>query len=152
MIVYLETSALVKRYVAEAGSGEVGELIAQADAVGTTLITRVEVATALTRAARVGLLTHEQARAVLGVFRAQWADLIRLQLTETIIARADALAWDRSLPGTDALHLAAALGWQETLGESVTFATFGRTLWQAAAAAGLAAWPQEMRPVNLDAP
>ncbi len=144
MIVYLDASALLKRYIAEAGSAEVGELIARADAVATALITRAEVAAALARAARLGMLTHEQARAVLGVFRAQWPDLIRLQLTETIIARADIQAWDRNLRSSGALHLAAALAWQEMLGEPVTFATFGRTLWQAAASAGLTPWPQEV--------
>ena len=35
MIVYVDAGALVKRYVAEAGSAEVGELIGQASAVGT---------------------------------------------------------------------------------------------------------------------
>lgn len=37
MILYLDASALVKRYIAEAGSAEVGEAIAKAEMVGTVL-------------------------------------------------------------------------------------------------------------------
>jgi predicted nucleic acid-binding protein len=37
MIAYLDASALVKRYVAEAGSAEVGGLVSQAEAVGTAI-------------------------------------------------------------------------------------------------------------------
>lgn len=141
MIVYLDSTALVKRYIAEVGSTEVAQLIENAAVVGTTVISRAEISGALAKAARLGLLPHEQARAVLDVFRAQWNDLVRLQLTETIVARADAQAWDRRLRGTAALHLAAALVWQEALGAAVTFATFDRSLWQAANGAGLTAWP-----------
>ena len=47
MIVYLDASALVKRYVAERGSRETGDLSASADVVATSLVSRAEVATAL---------------------------------------------------------------------------------------------------------
>ena len=40
MILFLGASALVKRYVAEAGSAEVGAAISQAALTGTTLISR----------------------------------------------------------------------------------------------------------------
>ena len=47
---------------------------------------------AVAKAARVGALSHAEAGAALQVFSMQWADLIRLQLTETVVARAAALA------------------------------------------------------------
>jgi predicted nucleic acid-binding protein len=91
MILYLDSSALVKRYVREAGSTEVEELIVQADAVGTGLIGRAEVAAALARAGRIGYLGRDDAEAALQVFRAQWCRLARLQLTEPLLARAAGL-------------------------------------------------------------
>jgi predicted nucleic acid-binding protein len=141
MILYLDSSALVKRYIREAGSGEVEGLIAQADVVGTGLVTRAEVSAALARAARLDWLRRDDAEAALLVFRAQWPRLARLQLTEPLLARADALAWDYGLRGHSAVHLAAALVWQETVREPVTLATFDRELWRAGQAAGLAVWP-----------
>ena len=38
MIVYLDASALVKRYVVESGSVEVGKLNGDAEALGTTRV------------------------------------------------------------------------------------------------------------------
>jgi len=144
MILYLDSSALVKRYIGETGSTEVEELIAQADAVGICLIGRAEVAAALARAVRLGYLERDDAEAALQVFRAQWHRLARLQLTEPLLARADALAWDHGLRGYDAVHLAAALYWQETLGEPVTLATFDRELWRAGQRSGLSLWPVDL--------
>ena len=143
MIVYLDASALVKRYVAEAGSPEVGQLLARADVVGTAAISRAEVAAALAKAVRVSTLTRDEAEAALQVFRAEWTDLVRLQLTEVILAQADTLAWDYGLRGYDAVHLAVARFWQSSLGEPVTLATYDRQLWKAGGAAGLVVWPRD---------
>ncbi len=140
MIVYLDASALVKRYVAEVGSTEVDQLLARADVVGTVAISRAEVAAALAKAARVGTLRRDEAEAAVQVFRAEWVDLVRLQLTEVILAQDDTLAWEVGLRGYDAVHLAVARSWQSSLGEPVTLATYDRQLWQAAGAAGLVAW------------
>jgi len=144
VIVYLDASALVKRYVAEAGSPEVSALIAEASAVGTAVLSRAEVAAALARAVRVKLVTKDAAAAALKVFTAEWEHLIRLQLTEALAARAGALAWEHGLRGYDAVHLATALFWRETLGEPVAVATFDRELWSGARASGLAAWPKAL--------
>jgi len=141
VILYLDASALVKRYVAEAGSADVARLIAAADIVGTAVISRAEVSAALAKAARMGLLLRPEAEAALQVFRAQWADLVRLQLTEVVLAQADDLAWEHGLRGYEAIHLAVARFWQASLGEPVTLATFDRQLWQAGADAGLIPWP-----------
>jgi predicted nucleic acid-binding protein len=145
MILYLDASALVKRYIAEAGSAEVGRLIARTDAVGTSVISRAEVAAALAKAVRVGLLSRDDAGAALQVFRAQWVDLVRLQLTETVVARADALAWEHGLRGYDAVHLGAALFWQDTIGEPITLATFDHQLWQKGEIVGLVVWPEDLK-------
>ncbi|NLE99981.1 MAG: type II toxin-antitoxin system VapC family toxin [Anaerolineales bacterium] len=150
MILYLDASALVKRYVAELGSPEVGHVISSADVVGTATISRPEVAAALARAARTGALTEEEASACLQVFRAEWPNLMRVQVTEMVVTRADALAWEHGLRGYDAVHLAAASLWQDGLGEGVTFSTFDRRLWEAAGRAGLACHPADL-PALLDA-
>ena len=58
------------------------------------------------------------------------------------------MAWDFDLRGYDAVHLAAALLWQETIGEPVTLATFDRQLWQAGGRAGLSVWPENFGQVT----
>jgi len=148
VILYLDASALVKRYVAEVGSAEVKRLIAEAASMGTAVVSRAEVAAALAKAARVGLLSREEAGAALQAFRAEWANLVRLQLTEVIVTEADTLAWEQGLRDRGAVHLAAARFWQASLAEPVTLATFDRQLWQAGVATGLLTWPPDLGPLT----
>jgi hypothetical protein len=61
-----------------------------------------------------------------------------------LIARADILAWELDLRGYDAVHLASALLWQDSLGRKVTMATFDRKLWQAAEERGLSPFPEDL--------
>ena len=144
MILYLDASALVKRYTAEPGTPEVNAAITKAEIVGTALISRAETAAALSKAVRVGALTRQAATSALQVFRSEWPNLVRIQTTEMLIAQADTLAWELGLRGYDAVHLAAALLWQDSIGREVTLATFDRQLWQAAGKRGLLPFPQDL--------
>ena len=141
---YFDASALVKRYVAEAGSPEVEALINEAQAIGTAVISRAEVAAALARAARAGIVTREAGAKALQAFNADWEHLVRLQLGEPLAARAAALAWEHGLRGYDSVHLASALAWSESLGETLAVATYDRELWRGARASGLSIWPTAM--------
>ena len=149
MILYLDASAMVKRYVAEPGSAQVNEAISKAELAGTALISRAEIAAALAKAVRVDALTQEEALASLQVFREEWTDLVRVQVTEMVVARADAFAWEHGLRGYDAVHLAAASLWQDAMSERVTLSTFDRRLWMAAGRVGLALHPVDL-PALLD--
>jgi hypothetical protein len=55
------------------------------------------------------------------------------------------LAWNYALRGYDAVQLASALTWQESVGMEVIVGTFDRQLWTAARHAGMKAWPEEAR-------
>ena len=142
MIIYLDTSALVKQYIQERASDAVAELIEAAENSGTAIITHVEMASALSRAVRSELIPQNEARAAWKDFLSDWPFLTRLSLSSQIIERAAALAWDYHLRGYDAVHFACALLWQETLGAAVTLATFDRDLWEAGQKAGMAVWPE----------
>ncbi len=144
MIAYLDASALVKRYVAEMGSAEVVELISQAEAVGTVVISRAEVAASLAKASRIRVLPRDEAVYALKSFHRDWENLVRLQMTEGLVSRAASLAWDYGLRGYDAVHLASALSWQDMLGAAITVASYDRQLWQAVKSHGLIPWPESL--------
>ncbi len=144
MIVYVDASALVKRYVAEDGSGGVIELTADADIVAVSLITRAEVAAALARALRLGVLDREDAWRAQRRFSREWPDFARVSITEMLVSRAETLAWDYGLRGYDAVQLASALTWEESIGQQVLLATFDRQLWEAARRAGFHVWPEKL--------
>ena len=144
MIIYLDASALVKRYVAERGSREVIELTAAAEIVATSLISRAEVAAAFARAVRLGVLDHDGGRRAQRRFSREWPDLARVPVSEALVSRAEMLAWDYGLRGYDAMQLASALTWQESIGEDVFLGTFDGQLWKAAPGAGLKVWPETL--------
>jgi predicted nucleic acid-binding protein len=144
VIVYVDASALVKRYVAERGSKEVIELTAAAEIVATSLISRAEVAAAFARAVRLGVLDHDGGRRAQRRFSREWPDLARVPVSEALVSRAETLAWDYGLRGHDAVQLASALTWQESIGEDVFLGTFDGQLWEAAPGAGLHVWPETL--------
>ena len=131
MTVYLDASALVKRYVAERGSKGVIELTQRAEVVATSLVSRTEVAAAFAKAVRIGLLSAETGRKAQRAFASQWPDIARIPVTEALLSRADTIAWDYALRGYDAIQLASALTWQESVGMTVALAAFDRQLWEA---------------------
>jgi predicted nucleic acid-binding protein len=142
VIVYLDASALVKRYVEEAGSGEVRALIKEAEAVATAAISRTEVVAALARARRAKRIGAQEAGDALKAFEADWEDVVRVQITEPLLAQAASLAWSYSLRGYDAVHLAAGLFWRERVARPTLLASYDRELWEAARRAGLEVWPE----------
>jgi len=142
MNLYFDSSALAKRYLVETGSEDVRRWIEDAELTATSLITRAEVAAAITRAVRMGVLEEQSARRMIDEFRTDWVSLNRIPVTEDLVARADRLACEFGLRGYDAVHLAAALTWQENLNFPVTLATFDKELADAARQSGLAVLPE----------
>lgn len=133
MTLYLDASALVKEYLTdEFGTEAVANVRRNAALVGPTTVSRTETEAALKKAVRTGTLTEEEARSAREDFGESWPDLFRLQVTEALVARAGEMAFKQDLRGYDALQLASALAWVEEMGETVTFATFDRQLWEAA--------------------
>jgi uncharacterized protein len=141
MNLYFDTSALIKRYVSEAGSTDVREWIRSTDDKATTLVTRAEMSAAFNRMLRMRHLTQADYDDALGQFRADWMDFHRLPVTETLVALADALACEFILRGYDAIHLAAARTWQNLLELPVTVVTYDRELSEAARESGMAVLP-----------
>jgi predicted nucleic acid-binding protein len=144
VIAYFDASALVKRHVDERGSRETIEFAARAEVVATSLVSRAEVAAALAKAERAKLLDEDEARAAHRAFAAEWPDIARIPVTDALVSRADALAWEYELPGYDAIQLASAVLFQESLGTAVRLATFDKQLWDAARRAGLEPWPEKL--------
>jgi uncharacterized protein len=146
VILYLDSSALVKRYVEERGTAEVAGAIAGAEIFATSEVSRAEISAALAKAIRTGALEADQASVARATVHRDWAMLVRVQLTEAVVARADDLAWDLGLRGYDAVQLACATAWKEGLQSEVTIATFDRQLWNAARQRGFPVLPASITP------
>ena len=141
MILYLDSSAIVKQYVAESGSVEVEAAIEGAQAAGTSVLSRAEVTAALKKGRRTNAFNDNSARVALRRFNADWPRYIRIRITEKLVKHAATIAWDHDLRGYDSVQLASAAAWQQALGRAVTLATFDSALWKAADRIGLIAFP-----------
>lgn len=109
---FLDTSAAVKRYVAETGSGWVTALSdpAAGNRIWLATLTRVETLAAFYLRVRTGSLTQTQARQAERVFRRELPVLFRrVALRATVVRRAMRLVSRHPLRAYDALQLAAAL-------------------------------------------
>ena len=143
MILYFDTSALVKGYVQEEGSKEVNALLDEVENLfGSIVLTQVEMAAAIQRAVRATGSSSASASSAWQDFIDDWPSFTRLTVSPMTIERATGIAWNYGLRGYDSLHLAAALLWQETLGTQITLATFDHELWLAAQKAGMLSWPE----------
>lgn len=140
-LIYLDTSALVKLYVREPGTDDVQRLAKSSASIGTSLISKAEAAAAFSKAIRVGYLPPEEARAAWGAFLDAWPSVVRLAINETIATQAGTLAFSYGLRGYDAVHLATALNWQDTLDIPVLFTTYDQKLWEIAKQVQIAVWP-----------
>ena len=144
MIIYFDTSALLKSLINEKGSEEVIELLAANARVGTAEITRAEISAALAKAVRMGAADRGIATTALTRFRSEWPGWMRHQITNELVAQGDSIAWEYGLRGYDAIHLAAAQHWDRVFDDRVVLATYDRRLWRAANATGLVAWPPDL--------
>lgn len=138
MILYLDTSSLVKLYVEEIGSREVRELVAGADSVATSVVAFAEARSAFARLGREGLLGPAELDEVRSRFLLDWDALLKVRVLKRIYERAGDLTEEHSLRGFDALHLASYLevAVQASDEEEVRFSAFDGRLVAAAEMAG----------------
>ena len=109
-IYFVDSSALVKRYVSEAGSTWILELFDPAldNEIFVAAITGVEIIAAITRRSLVGSISATDATLVCNQFRSDFqADYQIVEIIEEIINSAMSLAEARGLRGYDAVQLAA---------------------------------------------
>lgn len=142
MIVYADTSALVKLFVREESSDATRKMFQGAQVLGTGLLTRAELGAALARGAQNGYFSTEEALEARRRLEMVWGDWVHIVMDEALVFRAEQMAWEYGLRGYDAVHLAAATVWHEELRHPIVLATFDRELWQAAESVGLQVWPE----------
>jgi len=137
-VIYLDTSALIKRFVKEKGSLLVQSLLQQPEAVATAKIAYAEVFAGLARKLREGNLPKNLHALACRQFEREWPAYLRVELQDNILLLARDLIQRHPLRGFDAVHLASALSLKNALGEEVTFAAADGRLLRAAGAENLA--------------
>ncbi len=137
MTVYLDTSALVKRYVREPGTARVLTLWRQANHLATSRLTYAETVCAVRRKARTEPPAQATLEKALSDFDRDWPTLAIVELTATLGPSICRLAERYPLGGADCVHLASCLELGRRIDESVVFACWDENLLRAARAEGL---------------
>ncbi len=140
MIVYSDTSALVKALLLEIDTERVRSWFGRAEQVASSVITYAEACAALARRDRLHGPDSAALRAQVATLDANWSEFIVIPVDEHAAGRA-ALA--HGLRGMDAVQLSAALGLRAFVTEyapdaRVAFAAFDRELLEAAKREGFA--------------
>lgn len=142
MILYLDTSALVKLYVREPGSATVRRLANRAQALATSVVAYAETHAAFARLNHRGNTTAARHQERLRQFNVDWGALLRVEVTPEILRSAGDLANIHYLRGFDSIHLASALWLRARSSHPIEFAAFDQRLRAAASAAGLSVAPK----------
>ena len=105
MILYLDTSSLVKLYVPEPDADKIKTLVAEAASVVTSRITCPEFYSAVTRRLNSKEITRKKYELLCAAFSADWQRMYALDFDEIEAGR---LVCKHGLRGADAIHLASA--------------------------------------------
>lgn len=128
---YVDASAVVKRYRDEIGRDLALAAFDAADVLVSSRLTYVEVGRA------IDAVAYESGQGALADWDAVWAEHQVIEVDDEIARHALALACYHRLRSSDAVHLASAL----TLNVPLRFATWDARLWDAARAVGLRVVP-----------
>lgn len=136
MILYLDTSALVKRYIREEDTDRVNEAWIQVQGVSASIIAYAEALAAFCRKTREGSLSRREYTNVSHCFKGEYARMGCVYLTPQLNQLVEKILETHSLRSFDAIHLASALS-MKLVGTEVVFACFDKSLNAAARREGL---------------
>lgn len=137
MILFCDTSALLKFYIVEPGSEELKARVAEAEAVAVCRVAWTEGYAALSRRAREtpeDAAVIEQAKAALA---RDWPHFVVMEADQALVERAGDYADTFALRGYDSIQLAAAFEAGRIAQSPICFACFDARLNKAADILGM---------------
>lgn len=138
MILYLDTSALLKLYAEERGTTAVRAAVARASVVATSRLTYVEARGAFARKFREGDLPQAEHQRLISSLDEDWGRLVVVEMSEHLCQQAVALVERHPLRAGDALQLASACAVRDCVEDELAFSSLDDRLNMAAELEGLA--------------
>jgi len=109
VILYLDTSSLVKLYVSEMESGTVRELVDTAEVAASSRLAYVEARAAFARKRREHGVTPKDYQNIVQDFDRDWESYFLVDVADALVKTAGHLAEKHALRGYDAIHLSSAV-------------------------------------------
>jgi len=137
LILFCDTSALIKLYLREDSSDLMMALAAAASAIAVCRIAWAETMAALARRVRESPADAQPIEAVRKRLCLDWPDYAIVEVTQPLVELAGDYADIFALRGYDSVQLAAARILEEAAGEELQFACFDARLEKAAKVLGM---------------
>lgn len=137
MILFCDTSALIKLYIKEDFSAAIRTLARSASAIAVCRISWAEAMAALARRSREIPSDTKVIETVRARLRADWARYAIVEVTQPLVELAGEYADTFALRGYDSIQLAAARVLQEAANEELHFACFDARLNKSAKVLGM---------------
>ena len=137
MILYLDTSSLVKLYVPETESDAVKQIVEAAEVTATSRLAYVETRAAFARKRRERGVNSRDYRHLLQDFDHDWESYFIVDVSDALVRLAGQLAEKHALRGYDAIHLASAVIVRRQGDRPMSFSCFDTRLSRAARREGL---------------
>ena len=128
MIVYLDTSSLVKLYVEEDASSQIHILLQSSKVAATSLIAYAEARSTFARRFREDAFLSDEYNHLKETFEKDWNSYLIMNVTQDVIREAGNLAEKHALRGFDSIHLASALTLRRELSTPIVFSCFDERL------------------------
>ena len=109
MRAFVDTSALFKKYVQEAGADEFEALLIRVTDVAVSPLTWIEIHSVLARRMRERLLTRQEADRITAEARRDFRYFSRVRWTESLVEKSCGLAGQLSLRTLDSIQLASGV-------------------------------------------
>ncbi|MCK4645856.1 MAG: type II toxin-antitoxin system VapC family toxin [Candidatus Aminicenantes bacterium] len=137
MILYLDTSDIVKLYVQEKNSEKIRGLVESCEVITTSIISYAETRAAFARIFREKGIHVKAYRQIIADLDSDWENYFGLNLSEDVVRSAGNLSEKYGLRGFDALHLASALFLKKSSSLTLIFSCSDNRLKKAAQSEGL---------------
>ena len=137
MIVYIDTSDLVKLYVDEIGSDAIKEIVRKAAIISTSKVAYAEARSAFARKQRDDGFSAKVLRKIVEDLNREWENYFLIEVTDGLIRSAGDIAEKHLLRGFDSIHLASAVNLKNKIGSEVYFSSNDEKLNQAAEKEGI---------------
>jgi len=137
MIVYLDTSSLVKLYVEEIDSEKIKNFAHKAAVVSTSKIAYAEARAAFVKKQKERGFSPKDLKKIVEDFNRDWESYFVIEITDGLIRLAGDIAEKYILRGFDSIHLASAIHLKNRTSSDVHFSSFDTRLNQSAEKEGI---------------
>ena len=132
MILFCDTSALIKLLIDEPESDQMQQASSDAEAIAVCRITWAEAMAAMARRQREDPMSEDDIDQARGRLIQNWNDMTIVEVSQNLVETAGRFADGFALRGYDSVQLAAAHELRKSTDQTLTFASYDRRLRQAA--------------------